>query len=71
MELNWLRTFIAASQTRNFRKASEQLYISQPSVSVHIKQLEKELGVALFERSNKKVALTEAGRYFVGKLKRW
>ncbi|MHC8521992.1 LysR family transcriptional regulator [Rossellomorea sp. H39__3] len=41
MELNWLRTFIAASQTRNFRKASEQLYISQPSVSVHIKQLEK------------------------------
>lgn len=69
MELSWLRTFIVASQTRNFRKASEQLYISQPSVSVHIKQLEKEMGVALFERSNKKVALTEAGRYFVGEAK--
>ncbi|OEH93860.1 LysR family transcriptional regulator [Bacillus solimangrovi] len=65
MELNWLKTFITASELGNFRKAAEQLYISQPSVTVHIKQLEKELGILLFEREGKKIKLTESGRFFL------
>jgi LysR family transcriptional regulator, repressor for citA len=65
MELNWLRTFITAAQYNNFRKASEVLFISQPSVTVHIKQLEKELGVSLFDRSGKTLKLTEAGRLYL------
>jgi LysR family transcriptional regulator, repressor for citA len=61
MELNWIHTFITAAQTRNFRKTAELLYISQPSVTVHIKLLEKELGVKLFVRDGKRVKLTEEG----------
>ncbi|MDP4156772.1 MAG: LysR family transcriptional regulator, partial [Bacillota bacterium] len=65
MELAWLNTFLTAAQCGNFRKSAELLYISQPSVTVHIKQLENELGVQLFERDKKKMRLTEEGkRYF-------
>ncbi len=65
MELNWIQTFVAAATYGNFRKTAENLYISQPSVTVHIKQLEKELGILLFEREGKKVKLTEAGRRYL------
>ena len=65
MELNVLKTFITAAEFGHFRKAAERLYISQPSVTVHIKQLEKELGVLLFEREGKKIKLTEAGRFYL------
>ncbi|RIW32036.1 LysR family transcriptional regulator [Bacillus salacetis] len=65
MELNWLRTFITAAHYTNFRKASEVLFISQPSVTVHIKQLEKELGVSLFDREGRTLKLTEAGRIYL------
>lgn len=65
MELSWLNTFLTAAQCGNFRKTAELLFISQPSVSVHIKQLENELGVKLFARDNKRMRLTEEGkRYF-------
>jgi len=66
MEFQWLTTFITAGECGNFRQAAEILFISQPSVTVHIKQLEAELGVQLFEREGKKVKLSEAGqRYLV------
>ncbi|WP_391118399.1 LysR family transcriptional regulator [Psychrobacillus sp. L3] len=64
MEYQWLKTFIIAAETSNFRKASEKLLISQPGVTVHIKLLEEYLGVSLFERTNKRVHLTEAGKMF-------
>ncbi|QFG00823.1 LysR family transcriptional regulator [Psychrobacillus glaciei] len=64
MEYQWLKTFIVAAETSNFRKASEKLLISQPGVTVHIKLLEEYLGVCLFERTNKRVHLTEAGKMF-------
>lgn len=64
MEYQWLKTFIIAAETNNFRKASEKLMISQPGVTVHIKLLENYLGTTLFERSNKRVALTDAGKMF-------
>ncbi len=65
MELNWLKTFIIAAEHSNFRKASELLFISQPTVTVHIKQLEKEVGANLFVRDGRKVMLTEAGIRYV------
>ncbi|WP_404450324.1 LysR family transcriptional regulator [Sutcliffiella horikoshii] len=65
MELNWLKTFVIAAEHGNFRKASELLYISQPTVTVHIKQLEKEVGAELFVRDGRAVVLTEAGRRYM------
>ncbi|WP_044337140.1 LysR family transcriptional regulator [Rossellomorea aquimaris] len=70
MELNLLKTFITAAECNNFRKTAERLYISQPSVTVHIKQLEKELGVLLFEREGRKIKLTESGRYYLNHARR-
>ncbi|KAA0546209.1 LysR family transcriptional regulator [Bacillus sp. BGMRC 2118] len=70
MEFNWLTTFITAAEVGNFRKTAEALYISQPSVTVHIKLLEKELGVDLFLREGKRIKLTEEGRKFLIHAKR-
>ncbi len=64
MELQWLKTFIVAAETANFRQASEKLIISQPSVTVHIRLLEEYLGAKLFERVKNRVALTDVGKLF-------
>lgn len=53
--------FLAVGETLNFRKAAEQLGIAQPALSRSIKDLERQLGFALFERSTRRVALTPAG----------
>jgi LysR family transcriptional repressor of citA len=65
MEFQWLNTFITAADCGNFRRTAEILYISQPSITVHIKQLEKELGTLLFNREGKKIKLTEEGRRYL------
>ncbi|TCT17585.1 LysR family transcriptional repressor of citA [Melghiribacillus thermohalophilus] len=65
MDLNWLKTFITAAKFENFRKTAEALYISQPTVTVHIRLLEEKLGVSLFERTGRNIKLTEEGRRFV------
>ncbi|MGN7401827.1 LysR family transcriptional regulator [Cytobacillus praedii] len=65
MEFSWINTFLVAAKTGNFRRTAEFLYISQPSVTVHIQNLEKELGVQLFEREGRKMKLTEEGRRYI------
>ncbi len=57
-----LRGFCLAAQTGSISRAAEKLYLSQPSVSLQIKALERELGVELFERRGPRISLTRDGR---------
>ena len=54
--------FRAVAQHLSFRKAAEELYLTQPAVSLQIKALEEDLGVQLFDRTGSRVALTSAGK---------
>ncbi|MEH6306721.1 LysR substrate-binding domain-containing protein [Olivibacter sp. CPCC 100613] len=65
MELRHLIYFKTVAELLHFSKAAERLHISQPPLTRQIKELEVELGVLLFHRNNKRVLLTEAGRYFL------
>jgi DNA-binding transcriptional LysR family regulator len=65
MELRHLRYFVAVAEQLNFRKASEQLRVAQPSLSSQIKDLEGELGVQLLDRDTGGVRLTDAGAAFL------
>ncbi|MBQ0139672.1 MAG: LysR family transcriptional regulator [Kurthia sp.] len=65
MEYRWIQTFIIAAEFKNFRMASERLNMSQPSITVHIHQLEKFLNTKLFKREKNRVDLTEAGKLFL------
>ncbi|HTN49974.1 MAG TPA: LysR family transcriptional regulator [Burkholderiaceae bacterium] len=62
MELYQLRTFAAVAEAGHLTRAAERLHLSQPAVSGHIKALEQELDVRLFERASTGMTLTEAGR---------
>jgi len=66
MELRHLLYFKTVAELLHFSKAAEQLHISQPPLTRQIKELERELGAVLFHRNNKRVELTDAGRFFLG-----
>lgn len=61
MEFRQLKTFAAVASTLNFTRAAEQLHLSQSSVTEQIQALESDLGTPLFDRSRRKLQLTEAG----------
>lgn len=64
MDLRQLETFIEVANLKSFSKAANKLYITQPTVTNHIQNLEKELGTLLINRSSKNISLTDAGNLF-------
>ncbi len=62
MDFRQLETFIEVANLKSFSRAAEKLYITQPTVTNHIQNLEKELGTILINRSGKNISLTEAGK---------
>lgn len=66
MELRQLEYFVAVADKRNFTRAAEQVHISQSGVSAQIRQLERELGAELFDRSARTATLTVAGKAALG-----
>jgi DNA-binding transcriptional LysR family regulator len=61
MNLNQLRIFQSAAKLLNFTRAAEELHLTQPGISKHLRALEEHYGTRLFERLGKKVMLTQAG----------
>jgi LysR family glycine cleavage system transcriptional activator len=68
--LAWLRAFEAAARQNSFTAAARELNMTQPAVSYQIRMLERRLGVALFERHARRVALTELGRAYLPSVRR-
>jgi LysR family transcriptional activator of glutamate synthase operon len=65
MEINYLKEFVVLAQTGNFMEAADILYSSQSTLSKHIKSIESELGVSLFDRTTRKVAISKYGQLFL------
>jgi LysR family transcriptional regulator, transcription activator of glutamate synthase operon len=70
MELRQLRTAVTIARRLSFTAAADELAVAQPALSQQIAALERELGVRLFDRTNRRVALTDAGRAFVARAER-
>ncbi|MDD2833947.1 MAG: LysR substrate-binding domain-containing protein [Methylotenera sp.] len=65
MTLSELRFVVAVAKERNFRRASEKCYVSQPALSLAIKKLEEDLGVTIFERSRTDISPTPIGEKII------
>ncbi len=64
------KVFLAVSENLSFSKAADELFISQPAVTKHIKELERKLNSTLFERKGNKIYLTKAGKMTYGYFKK-
>jgi LysR family carnitine catabolism transcriptional activator len=69
-ELRHIRAFLAVAKHANFTRAAQELHVSQSALTVQIQQLEEALGVRLFDRNKRRVALTDAGREVIAPLQR-
>lgn len=65
MNINQLKYVLETAASSSMREASTKLYVSQPALSASIHELEEELGILIFERTNKGISLTDAGREFL------
>ena len=65
MTLSELRFIVAVGREKNFRKAANKCFVSQPALSLAVKKLEEELGITLFERSRTEVRITQAGQSII------
>jgi LysR family hydrogen peroxide-inducible transcriptional activator len=70
MTLNELRFIVAVAQERNFRRAAEKSFISQPALSLAIQKLEEELGLKIFERGKSEVRVTPVGSAIIEQAQR-
>ena len=70
MNINQLKYVLEAAASSSMREASTRLYVSQPALSASIHELEEELGILIFERTNKGISLTDAGREFLSYAKK-
>jgi LysR family transcriptional regulator, hydrogen peroxide-inducible genes activator len=70
MSLTELKFIVAVAQERNFRRAAEKCFVTQPALSLAIKKLEEELSVVIFERSRAEVTLTDIGKKIVEQAER-
>jgi DNA-binding transcriptional LysR family regulator len=70
MDFRNLRYFVAVADELGFRRAAQRLHVSQPAVSQQVRKLEEDLGVRLFDRTPRRVALTPAGEAFVVEARR-
>lgn len=70
MTLNELRYIVAVAQERNFRRAAERCFVSQPALSLAIQKLEEELALQIFERSRTAVSVTPIGELIVAQAQR-
>ena len=66
LTLRQLKVFEAVARHLNYTRAAEELHLTQPAVSMQVKQLEESLGVAFFEQLGKRIHLTEAGQELLG-----
>lgn len=64
MDLNQLEVFVAITKYKSFSKAAKDLFLTQPTVSAHLQNLESELDTVLINRNNKNITLTESGEIF-------
>ena len=68
-ELSGMKAFVTVAELGSFSKAAEQLNLTQPALTKKIKKIEDNLNIALFERTTRKIALTQAGKMLLPKAK--